>query len=376
MTAEAVSGSAAGPLTDDEAARRDAFAERLLGAAIGMFDVLSVYLGVRLGLYRALHEGGAATPGDLARRAGCHERYVREWLEQQAVTGFVSVDETGSEAGQRRYALPREHAEVLLDRDSLNYMAPLARLIAGAASPLPALLDVYRNGGGVPFADYGLDVREGQAEMNRPMFLHQLPGEWLPAITDVHARLQQAEPPARVADVGCGAAWSAIGIARAYPNARVEGFDLDAASVALARQNVAEAGLADRVDIQLRDAGDSALAGQYDLVIALETVHDMSRPVEALRTMRRLVAPGGCVLIVDERVAETFAAPGDEIERMMYGWSILHCLPAGMADQPSAATGTVLRPATLRAYAQQAGFRDIAVLPIEHLFFRFYRLTQ
>ena len=376
MTTRAESSSATGPLTEEEAGRRDAFAERLLGAAIGMFDIFAVYLGVRLGLYRALDEGVSATPGELARRTRCHERYVREWLEQQAVTGLLSVDDASGDAAKRRYALPREYAEVLLDRDSLNYMAPLARLITGAVSPLPALLDVYRNGGGISFADYGIDLREGQSEMNRPMFLHQLPGEWLPAIADAHARLQQAEPPARVADVGCGAAWSAIGIARSYPNARVDGFDLDVASVELARQNVAEAGLAGRVDIQLRDAGDSALAGQYDLVIALETVHDMSRPVEALRTMRRLVAPGGCVLVVDERVAETFTAPGDEIERMMYGWSILHCLPAGMADEPSAATGTVLRPATLRAYAQEAGFRDIEVLPIEHLFFRFYRLTQ
>lgn len=330
MTTEAASSDPAGALTEGETARRDSFAERLLGAAIGMFDVLAIYLGVRLGFYRALHEGGAATPAELAGRAGCHERYVREWLEQQAVTGFLSVTDALDDASRRRYVLPREYAEVLLDRDSLNYLAPLARLITGAASPLPALLDAYRSGGGVAFADYGIDLREGQAEMNRPMFLHQLPGEWLPAIADVHARLQQAEPPARVADIGCGAAWSAIGIARAYPNARVDGFDLDAESVELARHNVAEAGLAGRVDIQLRDAGDSALAGRYDLVIALEAIHDMSQPAEALRTMRRLVSPDGCVLIVDERVAETFTAPGDEIERMMYGWSILHCLPAGM----------------------------------------------
>jgi hypothetical protein len=154
----------------------------------------------------------------------------------------------------------------------------------------------------------------------------------------------------------------------------VDGFDSDPASVELAERNIRDAGVADRLMVSTRDAGDPALSGQYDLVAVFEAVHDMADPVGALRTMRRLMAPGGAALVVDERVAEEFTAPGDDIERLMYGWSFLHCLPAGMAEQPSAATGTVMRPATLRAYAQEAGFRDIEVLPVEHLFFRLYRL--
>ncbi len=124
----------------------------------------------------------------------------------------------------------------------------------------------------------------------------------------------------------------------------------------------------------MRDAADPAVAGSYDLVCIFEALHDLARPVEALAAMRPMLADGGSVLVADERVAERFTAPGDEIERMMYGWSVLHCLPAAMAEQPSAATGTVMRSDTLRRYASEAGFTQVEVLPIDNDFFRFYRL--
>ncbi len=356
-------------------AKRDAMAERLLNASLGMFDLFGAYLGDRLGLYRALADAGPATSHALAERAGCHERYVREWLEQQAASGVIDVEDASAEASTRVYALPAEHAEVLLDCDSLNYMAPIARLIVGAVSPLSAILDAYRTGGGVPYADYGIDLREGQAEMNRPMFLRLLPDEWLPAMQDVHARLQQADPPARVADLGCGAGWSSIGIARGYPNARVDGFDLDQASVGLANANLVDAGVAGRVSFAVRDAANPAHAGVYDLVTIFEALHDMSDPVRALRAARQLLAPGGTLFIVDENVAESFTAPAGDIERLMYGWSFLHCLPVGMAEQPSAGTGTVMRPGAVRRFGAEAGFSSIDVLPVDHPFFRFYRLT-
>jgi 2-polyprenyl-3-methyl-5-hydroxy-6-metoxy-1,4-benzoquinol methylase len=219
-----------------------------------------------------------------------------------------------------------------------------------------------------------VDAREAQADMNRPVFLNLLGQEWLPAIPDVHARLQ-ADPPARVADVGCGGGWSSIGIARAYPKVHLDGLDVDEPSIALARANAAEAGLADRVSFHARDAADPDLAGRYDLVTAFEVVHDLAQPVEVLRAMRALLADGGAAIVMDEKVAETFAAPGDEVERFMYGFSVLCCLPAGLAESPSAGTGTVMRPATLLRYARAAGFREVEILPIEHDFFRLYRLV-
>ena len=265
---------------DPVAQERDDFVERLFGEAVGAFNIFSVYIGDRLGLYRALAGGEALTPGELAERTDTHERYVREWLEQQAASlrpGSGRRSATGRASGAIRLSPGR--AEVLTDRESLNYMAPLAQLIVGAVSPLEALLEAYRNGGGVAYHEYGANLREGQARMNRPMFLHQLGDEWLPGGTDVHARLQ-ADPPARVADIGCGAGWSSIGIAKAYPKVQVDGYDLDEASVELARANIqsARAGRA--------GAGLAARRQRPGPARAL-------RPGDGFRVPARYVQPGG-----------------------------------------------------------------------------------
>ena len=359
---------------DAIASQRDAFIERFLQAASGTFSVFSIYIGDRLGLYRALAEGGPATSAELALRTGTHERYIREWLEQQTVAGILEVENENHGTDTRRFSLPPGHMEPLIDCGSLNYMVPMAQLLVGAVRPLSALLEVYRNGGGIPFDAYGSDLREGQAAINYPAFWTQLPAEWLPAISDLHDRLQ-SKPPAHVADIGCGYGWSSMGMARGYSGIHVDGFDLDVPSIERARENAKQNHLADRVHFQVRDAGDPSLAGQYDLVTAFECVHDMTNPVGALQTMRRLVKTGGTVLIVDERVGDTFTAKGNDVEGMMYGWSILHCLPVGMTEENAAGTGTVMRTDTLRKYAMEAGFKNLEVLPIEHFFFRFYRLT-
>jgi SAM-dependent methyltransferase len=360
-------------MTDTTDTRRDDLVQRILRSTGGAFDIFTLYIGDRLGFYTDLAANGPSTAGEVAARTCSHERYVREWLEQQTVTGMLDVEDERAPAAFRRFVLPPGHAEVLTDRDSLNYLAPLARLVVGAVRPLHRLLQAYRSGGGVPYHLYGPDLVEGQAGMNRAMFLRQLGTEWLPAVPDVHERLR-SEPPARVADIGCGAGWSCIGIARAYPKARVDGFDLDGPSVALARANVAEAGLEERVRIHRRHASDPALRGTYDLVTAFECVHDMADPVGALRAMLELAGDAGSVIIMDERVGERFTARGNEVEWMMYGWSVLHCLPVGKAEDPSAETGTVLRPETLERYAAEAGFCEVEILPIDNYFFRFYRL--
>jgi 2-polyprenyl-3-methyl-5-hydroxy-6-metoxy-1,4-benzoquinol methylase len=346
---------------------RDALVERLFGAVLGFNDVYAVYIGDRLGLYDAL-AGGAGTPAEVAAATGCDERYVREWLEHQAVGGILEVDD----GGERRYSIPPGHDEVLLDRDSVNYMAAFARMMVGMVEPLPQVLEAFRTGAGVPYADYPADFVEGQGDMNRTQFVNLLASEWLAALPDVGERLRSGS--ARVADVACGTGWSSIAIAKAYPEVQVDGFDLDPQSIMLARSAAAAESVGERVDFQVRDAADPALAHQYDLVTVFEAIHDMARPVEALSAIRGLLAEGGVALVADEKVADEFTAPGDEVERVMYGWSILHCLPVGRVEQPSAETGTAMRESTFRRYAEEAGFGSVEVLPIEHDFWRFYRL--
>jgi SAM-dependent methyltransferase len=350
------------------AAARHALVERLFEGVLGMIDVYTVYMGDRLGIYRALTEG-KATEGQIAAVTGVDRRYLREWLEQQAVAGLIEAEDPSQPAAERRYTLPEAHAEVLLDRDSPSYMSAFARMMAGLVRPLPRVVEAFRSGDGVPYASFDVDFLEGQGDMNRVQFVNSLASEWMPALPDVHERLQSG---GRVADVACGAGWSTIVLARAYPRAEVHGLDLDAASIELARANAAEEGI--DIRFEARDAADPRLSGRYDLVTCFEAVHDMSRPVESLRGMRSLLADHGVLLVGDERVADRFTAPGDEVERLMYGFSVFHCLAVGREEQPSAATGTVMRTDTLRGYAEEAGFTRFEVLPIENDFWRFYRL--
>lgn len=365
------------PSVEDQSGRRDALFARLTEAGTGMLEVFSIFLGERLGFYEALSAGGPATSHELAGRTGTHERYAREWLEQQAVAGFLMVDSPEEDAARRRFALPAAHREVLADAENLFYWGAQARCLVGLVSPVGAVQHAFRTGGGVPYAAYGADLREGLADSGRVMYRELMGSAWLPAMPDVHARLL-ADPPAAVADVGCGAGWSSLAIARAYPKARVDGFDLDADSVALACRNVDAAGMAAQVTITCRDAGDPALSGRYDLVTAFICLHDMARPVDVLRAMRGLAGADGAVLIADPHVGERFlGAENDrDVERFMYGASILHCLPVGMAEQPSAGTGTVMRPDVLRDYAREAGFTAVEQLPIDDPYTAFYRLHR
>ena len=352
------------PDLDDD--RLGAFAEGLFGAALATVELSTTYLGRRLGLYDALR-AAPSTSQELATNTGIDERYAREWLEQQAVAGTLIV---ATEVEPRRYALPPEHAVVLLDEEHPAYSGALADVVGPVALTIELLVDAFRTGGGVPFAAYGL--HDMQAGFTRPMFANSLVTEWLPALPDVHAHLE-AGAPLRIADIGCGEGWAAIYLAEAYPNVTVDGFDLDDTSVAVARQHVAARGLADRVRIEVQDVTDPAFDGHYDLVMATEVIHDLADPVDALAAMRRL-ASGGVVLIIDENADEAFAAPGDEVQRLLYAFSVLHCLPAGRTHEHSAATGTVMRPTTFEGYATEAGFGTVTTLPLEHPFFRFYRL--
>ena len=336
----------------------DDVANRLLAATLGAQELFAVYAGDRLGWYACLAEGGA-TSAELAERTGTDERYAREWLEQQAVAGYVTVD------GDRRFALTDGAREVLTDADSPSFLAPLARMQAASGRVVDDILDAYRTGGGVSWAQMGDDARTAQAALNRPFFLGALVDDVIPSIPTLHALLRRG---GRLADVGCGEGWSSIALAQAYPETSVVGMDIDAPSIEAARRHAAG------VDVSFVLADGAAGHGTFDAVTFFECVHDMPDPVAVLAAARAMVRDDGYVLVADERTLEEFTAPAGPVERLFYGWSLSVCLPDGRSSTPSVATGTVMRPATLERYARAAGFAGIEVLPVEHDMLRFYRL--
>lgn len=350
----------------------EAFADRMFGDLLGAMNVFAVTLGVRLGWYDALATADDLSSVDLAARTDSDERYAREWLEQQTVNGVLTVADAALSPSERRYRLSSAHAAVLADEDSLAFMAPFATSIATFGSNIDDLVAVYRTGAGFGWHQHGDGARCGQGAGNRPMFLHQLAQDYLSQIPEA---VRALEPGGRVADVGCGLGWSSIGIALACPGIEVDGFDIDEPSIEMARRHALEAGVSDRVRFHTVDVG-TLEPGRYDLVLALECIHDMPDPVAVLTAMRAMAGADGVVVVMDEKAGEHFTGEPDPLEQLLYGFSIICCLPDGRDADESVATGTVMRPAVLDGYARGAGFAAAEPLDLEHDTFRFYRLAD
>jgi len=292
-------------------------------------------------------------------------------------------------AAERRFRLPPGHASVLADETSLAFCMPLALMHGGFGKIIDDHVEAYKNDTGVSWSTLGGDVRNAQAMVNRPFFTQALPSILEQYVLDDKARskVHEENGTLRIADIGAGYAWSSIGVAKHFgSNCLVDAFDLDEPSIEHAKELIKQEGLEDRVHAYCQDAGtfkkDRSDEEPYDLVMALECVHDLGDPISVLRTMRELASTAdgkleGTVLVMDEKAVDFESGlTGDErfTQQLFYGFSCMCCLVDGKSHPNSAATGAVMHPGVLRAYAQQAGFKEIEILDAEHDFFRFYKL--
>ena len=346
-------------------------AGRIFLEGVGALHLGSVYIGLKHGLFVALAEDGPLTAHELAARTGLDGWYVREWLQAETTAGLLLADD--HDLATANFTAAHGVREVLVEETGPAFIGGLPLAVAAAFSVMPELLKAFRSGAGVPYASYGEDAVEAQAALNRPAFINELVAEWIPQVPDVAAVLADSSRVTRVADVGCGLGWAAIELAKAYPHLRVDGYDTDEESITRARRNAADAGVSDRVTFDVVDASSPYGEGRYDLILFFECVHDMAYPVEAIAQAKAALAEGGTVIVMDERVSETLNA-GDPTETFFATASVLWCLPQGRVEPDSEAVGTVMRPSRFRGIARQAGWSDVEILPIDHQFWRFYRL--
>jgi SAM-dependent methyltransferase len=332
---------------------------RLLGAMSGAATTAMVAVGDQLGLYRALADGGPATPDELAASTGTAPRYLREWLSQQAAAGFLAY-----RAGDGRYVLPAEAAAVLAHEASPAFLAGGATITRGWFAGIDRLAQAFRTGAGIPWHEQDPAVFEGTERFFRPGYTASLTTQWIPALPGMAGRLAAG---GRVADVGCGHGAAAILLARAYPQAAICGYDFHDRSIAVARQRAGQAGLGGRIRFEPLDA-TSYPADGFDLICLLDTLHDLGDPAAALAHARKALAPDGAVLVVEPNAADDYEANlANPLAALSYAASTFQCTPAALAQPGGIALGAQAGPAAVRQLAGDAGFsrfRQVTQTPV------------
>ena len=307
-----------------------------------------VVIGDRLGLYRALADSDGLSPGELASRTGTAERYVREWLNNQAAGGYVAYDPDSG-----RYSLPPEQAAALTDAASPAYLPGLFQTALGAVLDSPRIEAVVRSGDGFGWGEHVHDVHEGCERFFRTSYNAHLVSEWLPALDGVVEKLERG---ALVADVGCGHGASTVLMAKAFPRSRFVGSDYHAGSIRTARRRAEEAGVSDRVKFEVEPASAYRGAG-YELVTMFDCLHDMGDPVGAARHVHRTLAREGTWMIVEPRAGDRAEENFNPVGRAFYGFSTLLCTPASLSQEVGLALGAQAGEARIRGVLEEAGFR-------------------
>jgi SAM-dependent methyltransferase len=329
-----------------------AFARHVAGAITGAATTAMVVVGDELGLYRALAGAGPVTPAELAAETGTHERYVREWLAQQAVAGFISYD-----AGTGAFTLPPEHAAVLATDDSPAAMAGAALLPAGMFRGISKIAEAFRTGRGIAWGKQDPAIFATTERFWQVSYRTSLVSDWIPALDGVADRLRAG---ARVADIGCGHGAAVILMAQEYPRSRFTGYDSHPPSIDVACKRATDAGVAGRVRFDIADASRYP-ADDYNLVCFFDTLHDLGDPVGAAAHARAALAPGGTLMLVEplaggDDLAASLASPAAALN---YAASTFLCVPASLSQPVGQGLGSQAGESRLRAVLAEAGYSHI-----------------
>lgn len=346
-------------------------AEAFVGTALANTTAFTVTvlagLGDRLGLWRALAERGPATSTELAERADIDERYAREWLGAMTTAEYLTYDPaTGV------FTLPPEHAPVLADEGGPVFFGGTFQMLRGMVTVYDELLEVFRTGGGVPQEAYHQDMWDGMERFTAGWFDNLLIQEWMPALPEVDAALRRG---ADVADVGCGRGRGLIRLAQEYPDSRFVGIDAYAGTIEAARENIARAGVADRVRIVHADASE-AIPGSYDVIFTFDVVHDAVDPAGLLRQIHDALRQGGRYVCLDINASHRLEENIGPLGALFHGCSLLYCMTTSLAHG-GAGLGTVgFNEEVARTMTTAAGFTGFRRVPLENPFNNLYEAQR
>ena len=321
-----------------------------------------ILIGDKLGLYRAMGDGGPVTPAELAKRTGTSERYVREWLNANAAGQLVQYD-----AVNGTYFMTPEQALVLALDDTPVHLPGFYHLLASLMKDEEKLTEIYRTGKGMGWHEHEKGLFEGTERFFRPTYLANLVSNWIPALEGVEAKLKAG---ARVADIGCGHGASTLLMAKAYPKSKFIGFDYHRPSIDKAREKAKAAGVADRVTFEVASAKDFP-GKDYDLVAFFDCLHDMGDPVGAAGHVKTTLAPGGTWMLVEPFANDDTAANHNPVGRIFYSASATICVPCSLAQEVGLGLGAQAEPARLEKVVRGGGFthfRKAAETPFNLVF--------
>jgi SAM-dependent methyltransferase len=305
-------------------------------------------MGDKLGLYRAMAGAGPLTAAELASRTGTHERYVREWLNNQAAGGYVLYH-----PGADRYELPDEHAMVLARKESPVFMAGGMGTVAAMWLGQEKVANAFRNGSGVGWHEHDSCLHFGTEHFYRTGYQAHLVQDWIPALDGVVEKLQRG---AKVADVGCGHAASTVILAQAFPRSEFFGFDYHAGSIAVAKKRANESGVEGRTTFETASAAEYP-GNNYDLICFMDCFHDLGDPLGAAKHARQAIAADGTVLLVEPFAGDSVEANLNPVGRLFYAASTVFCTPNSLSQNGAAALGAQAGEARICAIFREAGFR-------------------
>ncbi len=328
--------------------KMNAFLGKVVGDFGASLSSALVYIGQKLGLYKAMADAGPVTPRELAERTNTNERYVREWLINQAAGGYAEYDPKSG-----NYSLTAEQAVALTDEHSPFYVGGGFFVIKAMTSAVPRIEDHFRNGGGMLWGEHDPDLFIGTEKFFRPGYSAHLVSTWIPALSGIEGKLKAG---GKVADIGCGHGASTIIMARAYPNSRFWGFDNHEASILRAREAAQAAGVSDRVTFELADA-HTIPNEQYDLVCFFDCLHDMGDPTGAAKRACETLARDGSALIVEPMAGNTVQENFNPIGRTFAAASTLCCTSNSLALN-GPALGAVASEDAIRDAVLAGGFKQ------------------